>query len=190
MNANTPFSTKSATTSTPTRRTFIQRIGTLATAALAPNTLSAAQSGMYVAKNRRIQQSVVHWCFQPIPVDQLAAASARMGLKSVELVAREHWPTLKKHGLICAISGSHGFAKGFAHKEEHAECLDTLRKSIDATADAGYPSVITFSGFRRGLSDDQALENMVTGLKQIVPHAEKRNVTLCLEMLNTASTPK
>jgi hydroxypyruvate isomerase len=139
----------------------------------------------YKIANERIQQSVVHWCFNPMPVETLAAAAARMGLKSVELVAPEHWPTLKKHGLVCAISGSHGFAKGFAHKEEHAECLASLRKSIDATSEAGFFSVITFSGFRRGIDIDEGQNNMVAGLKQIVGHAEKQKVTLCLEMLNS-----
>src|SRR3712207_8035030 len=45
----------------------------------------------------------------------------------------------KKNGLICAISSSHGFAKGFAHREEHDECLAKLRESIEATSAAGFP---------------------------------------------------
>jgi hydroxypyruvate isomerase len=120
-----------------------------------------------------------------MPVEELAQAAAKMGVKSVELVPSEHWPMLKKLGLICAMTSSHGFAKGFAHKEEHEECLATLRKRIDESADAGFPNVITFSGFRRGISDDDGMHNMVEGLKQIVGHAEKRKVTLCLEMLNS-----
>jgi hydroxypyruvate isomerase len=88
-------------------------------------------------------------------------------------------------GLICAITPSHGFTKGFAHTEEHAECLSVLRKRIDESADAGFPSVITFSGFRRGISDEEALKNMVSGLKQVMAQAEKKKVTLCLEMLNS-----
>jgi hydroxypyruvate isomerase len=139
----------------------------------------------YKIKHDRIQQSVVHWCFNPMPVETLAAAAARMGLKSVELVSTKYWPTLKKHGLVCAISSSHGFAKGFAHRDEHAECLAVLRKSIDETSAAGFPSVITFSGFRRGIAIDEGQKNMVDGLKQIVGHAEKQQVTLCLEMLNS-----
>jgi hydroxypyruvate isomerase len=45
--------------------------------------------------------------------------------------------------------------------------------------------VITFSGFRRGISDAEGMKNMVDGLKKIVGHAEKKKVTLCLEMLNS-----
>jgi len=158
----------------------------VAMSAAMPRFASAASGEtIYKARNNRINQSVVHWCFKPMSVEELASESARMGLKSVELVGPEHWPTLKKHGLICAISGSHGFAKGFAHKEEHEQCLASLRKSINATADAGWPSVITFSGFRRGISDEDGIKNMVDGLKKIVGHAEKKKVTLCLEMLNS-----
>jgi hydroxypyruvate isomerase len=118
-------------------------------------------------------------------VEDLAAAAAKMGLRSVELVGPEHWQVLRRHGLICAISGSHGFARGFAHREEHEECIASLRRSIDATAAAGWPGVITFSGFRRGISDEEGTKNMVEGLKKIVGYAEEKKVTLCLEMLNS-----
>jgi hydroxypyruvate isomerase len=158
----------------------------LSAAATMPSVVRAAdESQVYTAKNGRIQQSVIHWCFKPMPVDELANHAARMGLKSVELVAPENWPTLKKLGLICAISSSHGFTKGFAHTEEHAECLDVLRKQIDLTSEAGFPNIITFSGFRRGISDEEGMKNMVDGFKKIVGHAEKKKVTVCLEMLNS-----
>jgi len=171
------------------RRNALKRMGgglALGAATTLPSFVHGADEPQpYTAKNGRIRQSVIHWCFKPMPVEELANHAARMGLKSVELVAPEDWPTLKKLGLICAISPSHGFAKGFAHKEEHAECLDVLRKQIDLTSEAGFPNIITFSGFRRGLSDDEGLKNMVDGLKQIVGHAEKKKVTVCLEMLNS-----
>ncbi len=151
-----------------------------------PSLARAAEEGpLYKVKNKRINQSVVPWCFRPMPAAELIGHSARMGLPSVELIGTEHWPLLKKHGMICAIAGSHGFRKGFAHREEYDECIASLRKSIDAAAEAGFPSVITFSGFRRGLSDDEGTANMVEGLKKIVGYAEKKKVTLCLEMLNS-----
>ena len=137
------------------------------------------------AKAGRVRQSVVHWCYKPMPVPELAAHGARLGLSSVELVLPEFWPGLKQLGLICAMAPSHGFAKGFAQPAEHAECLAILRQRIDESAAAGFPNVITFSGYRRGLTDDDAMRNMLQGLKQIVGYAEKKKVTLCLEVLNS-----
>src|SRR5678815_4092194 len=61
-----------------------------------------------------------------------------------------------------------------------------MRQRIDACADAGFPSVITFTGMREPkIPDDVGMKNCVEGLKKIVGHAEKKKVTLCLEMLNS-----
>jgi hydroxypyruvate isomerase len=175
-----------------TRRTALRTIVT--TAALGLGAQAAARAATPAAKdasskegvkNGRIQQSVVGWCFNPMPVPELAQHSAALGLKSVELCDPKFWPELKKLGLTCAIAGSHGFAKGFAQPAEHEECLTMLRKRIDESAAAGVERVITFSGFRRGLSDEVAMKNMVDGLKKIVGYAEQKKVTLCLEMLNS-----
>ncbi|MEE9369112.1 MAG: sugar phosphate isomerase/epimerase family protein [Pontiella sp.] len=142
-------------------------------------------------KNGRLKQSVCHWCFtsdcsvQPMSLDRLAGESAAMGLKSIELVDPEHWGTLKKHGLICAMAGSHGFVKGFNDKNNHAMCIDKIKKAIDACADAGYPNVITFSGFRNNIPDDVGLENTVEGLKKVIGYAEKKKINLVMEVLNS-----
>lgn len=153
---------------------------------LVPSTRAAeTQEELYCVKNKRIRQSVVHWCFSPMPAEELAAGAARLGIGSVELVAPEHWPALKQRGLICAMAPSHGFTKGFAHREEHAECLQVLRERIGQCAAAGFPSVITFSGFRRGLSDEQGWKNMADGLKQIAGYAEQKKINVCLEVLNS-----
>ncbi len=139
--------------------------------------------------NGRIKQSVVPWCFgrapNPIDVEALAVAAAAMGLKSVELTDPKNFPMLKKHGLVCAITGSHGFVKGWNHVENHAECMEKVTKSIEATADAGFFSVITFSGMREMISDEEGKKNTIAGLKKVIGLAEKRNVTLCIEPLNT-----
>jgi hydroxypyruvate isomerase len=139
----------------------------------------------YRIKNGRIRQSVVPWCFNPMPVPELARHAAQLGLQSVELCDPKFWPLLKDLGLKCAIASSHGFARGFARPEQHDECVAILRKRIEECAAAGVERVITFSGFRRGLSDDEGMRNMVDGLKKIVSFAEEKKVTLCLEMLNS-----
>jgi hydroxypyruvate isomerase len=169
-----------------TRRTLLRGAAAGAVTALGfPAIVRGAEPAAYRARNGRINQSVVPWCFRPMTLEELCGHAARMGLGSVELVTPDKFPLLKQHGLVCALTGSHGFAKGFAHVEEHAECLKVLTERIDATAAAGFASVITFSGFRRGLSDEVGMKNMVDGLKKIAGHAEKKKVTLCLEMLNS-----
>jgi hydroxypyruvate isomerase len=172
------------------RRHLLKRMGAglLAASAstVAPN-LVRAENGpaVYRAKNGRIRQSVIYWCFKPMTVPELINNAANMGLQSVELVTPKFWPALKERGLICAMAPSHGFAKGFARREEHAECLKILHERIDECADAGYPNVITFSGFRRGVSDEEGMNNMVDGLKNVMSHAEKKKVNVCLEVLNS-----
>ncbi len=146
---------------------------------------AASASTSPAVTNGRIRQSVVPWCFNPMTVPELAGHAAKLGLESVELCDPKYWPALKELGLTCAISGSHGFAKGFANVDEHEQCLASLRKRIDECAAAGVERVITFSGFRRGISDEEGIKNMVNGLKKIVGYAETRKVTLCLEMLNS-----
>jgi hydroxypyruvate isomerase len=138
-----------------------------------------------VVKNGRIKQSVVPWCFNPMTVPELAKHAAALGLASVELCDPKFWPQLKELGLTCAIAGSHGFARGFAHREEWAECHRILRERIEASAAFGCEHVITFSGFRKGISDEEGIKNMVAGLKEILGFAEEKKVTLCIEMLNS-----
>ena len=162
------------------RRTALAALATGAAAAVA-----SADDAPFKIKNGRIQQSVVPWCFNPMPVEELAKHAAAMGLKSVELCDPKVWPLLKELGLTCAIAGSHGFAKGFAHREEWAECHKILRERIPQCADAGVGRVISFSGFRRGMSDDEGIKNMVAGLKEIAGLAEEKKVTICVEMLNS-----
>ncbi len=170
------------------RRNALKKFGAGALLAgavgLSPS-VEADPSTLYKVRNGRIRQSVVHWCFNPMPPETLAGHAADLGMASVELVSPRYWPALKERGLACAISPSHGFAKGFAQKDEHEECARALEKSIDETAAAGFEKVITFSGYRKGLSTETGARNMVEGLKKITGYAEKKNVTLCLEMLNS-----
>jgi hydroxypyruvate isomerase len=135
--------------------------------------------------NGRIKQSVCKWCFGGMGLDEFAAACAAMGIRSVELVEPAEWEILKKHGLICAMTGSHSIGKGLNRAENHAECLDKIRTSIEATAAAGFPNVICFSGNRAGRDDEEGLKNCETAIKQIAGFAEEKKVTLCMELLNS-----
>ncbi len=54
----------------------------------------------------------------------------------------------------------------------HPELIKRYLKHIDLVAEAGYKNLICFSGNARGMDREIALQNAVTGLKQILPHAE------------------
>jgi hydroxypyruvate isomerase len=147
--------------------------------------------GEKVVTKGRINQSVCDWCFigdcsvKPITLDELCKNAAAMGIKSVELAAPDTWETLKKHGLVNALAPSHGFEKGFNDKANHEMCIEEIKKSVDACAAAGFPAVITFSGFRENIPDDVGLENSVEGLKKVIGYAEKNKINLILEVLNS-----
>ncbi len=178
------------------RRLLSGAAGAMAAVAAAGSRLArAAQSELVLppraVTNGRIKQSVCDWCFlgdcssKPMTLDQLCRVAKSLGILSVELVRPKDWPTLKRHGLICALASSHGFVKGWNHKENWPMCREKICQAVDACAEAGFPSVITFSGFREGMPDDVGLDNTVAGLKTVVGYAEKKKVNLILEMLNS-----
>jgi hydroxypyruvate isomerase len=168
------------------RRSALQTAAFAGVSVITASKVRAAEGGdFYVARNGRINQSFVTWNFRPLTIPELAKLAVKFGVKSIELVGPEHWPMLKELGLKCALAGSHGFAKGFAQPDQHAECLKVLEQRIEQCAAQGVPSVITFSGFRKGLTVDDATKNTIAGLKKIAPIAEKHKVTVALEMLNS-----
>jgi hydroxypyruvate isomerase len=144
----------------------------------------ASPGGPAITKGR-INQTVCQWCYAKLSVEELAANSARIGLKGMDLVTPDEFPTLKKYGLIGTMTKSHAIEKGLNHKENWEFCLDKIRKAIEATADAGFPNVICFSGNRKGMDDQEGMKNCADALKQIVGFAEEKKVTICMELLNS-----
>jgi sugar phosphate isomerase/epimerase len=149
-----------------------------------------------------IKQSIVYWCFNSAgekwDVEKTCQVAKALGCLSVEVVGPDDWATLKKHGLVCALApnGMPGapFMKGFNNPKYQEEVITRTKKMIDACADAGFPSVIGFSGYKwhdaedpksGEISRDEGAKNCVKGLKEVAGHAEKKGVTLCVEHLNT-----
>lgn len=167
------------------RRRALTAAAGIGAGALVQRPAAADDDAAWRVARGRVRQSVVHWCFKPIDVQPLAKAAAALGLQSVELVEPRHWSALKDLGLVCAIAPSHGFVRGLNRVEHHAECTEKIGQAIDAAAAGGCPSVITFSGMRQGLSDEEGIRNTVAGVKKVIGQAERKGVNLCLEMLNS-----
>ncbi|HUW20621.1 MAG TPA: TIM barrel protein [Sedimentisphaerales bacterium] len=168
------------------RRDFIKASTmSLAAVAIATRPVTAVAEVERAVKNERINQSVCRWCYRKMSLEELCDAAAKMGLKSVELLTPTELPTVKKYGLVCAMVNSHGIKDGLNNRDNHPTCLAAIRQSIDAAAEHAFPNVIAFSGNRAGMTDDAGLENTVIGLKQVIGYAEKKNVTICIELLNS-----
>jgi hydroxypyruvate isomerase len=159
--------------------------GTAAAFGILGSKMAQAATLIERANAGRISQSVAQWCFAKIPLETLARESAAMGVKSIELVESKDWGILKQHGLICGLTLAHWFDKGINNTKYHPECIEKLTKAIETTSAAGWPNVITFSGMREGLTDEEGIKNSVDCLKKVAGLAEKQNVNLCLEPLNT-----
>ncbi|MCE9520763.1 MAG: TIM barrel protein [Verrucomicrobia bacterium] len=144
----------------------------------------------------RIHHSACKWCYSMMPLDELCRAGKEMGLTSIDLVDPADFATLKKHGLTSAmisfpsIAGPSGERIGsipfsFNNPAYHDLLAQAYEPLIKASADFGARNVICFSGNRNGMDDETGLKNCAAGLKKILPIAEKHDITLVMELLNS-----
>lgn len=132
------------------------------------------------------RHSVCRWCYSKMPLEDLAREAKRIGLESVELLEPSEWQVVQKHGLTCAMAmGATKINEGLNRVEHHAAQVPGMIERIGQCADAGLPNVICFSGNRAGMDDELGLKNCAAALRQIVGAAEKRKVTVCMELLNS-----
>lgn len=152
--------------------------------------LEAADNMMGAALKGRINHSVCRWCYDSIDLDSLCKAAKNIGLESIELLTVEEFETVKKHDLTCAmVSGigkDYGITKGWNKKENHDGLEEWYKYLIDETSKAGFKNLICFSGNReKKLDDEDGLKNSARGLKKIMKYAEKKKVTIVMELLNS-----
>jgi hydroxypyruvate isomerase len=140
-----------------------------------------------VERKGRINHSVCRWCYNQISLDDLCRAGKEMGLQSVELTGPKEWETLKKYGLTCAMANGAGMGieKGWNRREHHEALLKSYEEVIPLAAKAGLTNLICFSGNRAGQADDEGIKICAEGLKKLMPTAEKHNVTVVMELLNS-----
>ena len=152
-------------------------------AALLPDALRAEA----VARKGRIHQSVCRWCYPKMTVEELSEYGAQIRLKAVDLLQPAEWEIPRRYGLVCAMgyAGGGEIAEAMNRTENHAAIEAAFRKNIPLAAKAGVTSVITFSGNRKGMADEEGLRNCVIGLNRVKKIAEDNGVTICLELLNS-----
>ena len=163
-------------------------IGAAAASAAAVGSLGAENNKKpFKIKNGKIRQSVMGWCFNPMPTMELAKHCKEIGLVAMEGIDAKHYPAVRELGLqISLVSGGHGFRNGPCDPKNTETVINGLKKGIDLAAEIGTKSVITFTGMKyKEMDPEKAAKLCVETWKKVMPHAEKKGITLVLEHLNS-----
>ena len=167
-----------------TRRALLKSSVVGAAASVAP---TFADNFDNTVRKARIQQSVCQWCYPHVPLEHLAEYAAKIGLRGVDLLQPDEYEIPRRYGLVCTMgyAGGGDIGKALNRVENHAAIEQALRSNIPRAAKAGVPNVITFSGNRAGMSDEEGARNTIAGLNRVKKIAEDHGVTICLELLNS-----
>ncbi len=167
-----------------TRRSFLP-----ASAALSA-VVGLPLRGQSPAPRGRLKQSVTAGVFKGMnmSLDQMCRTSAEAGIYGFDLVDAKDWPVLTKYGLVPTMmpppwGGT--ISDALNRKENHDRIRESITKAMDLAAQARCPNVITFSGNRRGMSDEEGADNCVLFLNSVKAHAEDKGVNICMELLNS-----
>jgi hydroxypyruvate isomerase len=188
------------------RRDFLGAIAASVVAGAAPNARAQATPPTLppmappvtqvtpAVRKGRIKQGVTIGVFgraannQAPPLEDCCREAARLGIKGFDLRGPADWPTLKKYGLVPSMypGGPGGtIAVGPSHKEEHARLIPLMHAAIDEAAANAVPNIIALAGTRKGLPDAEGADNCITFFNAVKAHAEDKQITICLEYLNS-----
>ena len=161
----------------------------LAAATALPSHIYASESMANDGPSRRFgyKRSVSHWTVSDLEWEDLCPWLADQGIEAIDLVGPENWHHLKKHGLDSSMcNGAElNLVDGFIHEEFESVLHQRYAEMIPRVAKAGYQNLICFSGNRRGLSEEDGLQQAVRALRPMVQLAEEHGVVLQMELFNS-----
>ena len=179
------------------RRSLLKQVLTgsaaIAAGVTLPKSLMAAvdetaQTETIKSLKGNINHSVCRWCYNDMPLEDLCKVVNKIGFGAIDLLKPNEWPVAKQHGLNCSMCytpGETSLTKGWNDVKNHDWLIKDYLEGIKLVAEAGYKNLICFAGNRNGMDDETGLQNCVTGLKQIMPLAEKLGVTIQIELFNS-----
>lgn len=174
------------------RRKLIKSMLLSGTAAMAAPAVSLQACAAANTRNTKmlkgnIHHSVCYWTYNTLSLDELCQSVKNIGFSAIDLVGPKDWPILKKYGVDSSMcNGAEiSLTEGWNNKQYHSQLIKNYTEHIGLVADAGYKNLICFSGNRRGMDDETGMKNCAEGLKQIMALAERRGVTVQMELLNS-----
>jgi hydroxypyruvate isomerase len=160
-------------------------VGTVAATGL-PLINAQAESNPYQLKGN-VNHAVCHWPFNPMTIEELCIEIKKIGFNAIDLVGPNNWHILQKNGVVCSLcnGADMGIVKGWNDPKNHEQLIKGYEEVIPLVAKAGYKNLIAFSGNRNGMDDQTGMKNSAEGLKKIMATAEKHNVMIIMELLNS-----
>ncbi|GAC1666306.1 MAG: TIM barrel protein [Candidatus Acidiferrum sp.] len=169
------------------RRNLLKTVLSGVAIATVPPQSPSPQRSAPIKRKGQIRQSVSRWCYKDIPLDKLCAYAAQIGLQAIDLLQPEEYDVPARYGLVCSMGygGGGDIPNAMNRVENHDKIEEGFRKYLPLAAKAGVVNLITFSGNRRGMSDEEGAKNTITGLNRVKKIAEDHGVTICIELLNS-----
>ena len=171
------------------RRDAIKTAGAVAVGSALKATSASAGALESAVKNGRLKQSVCRWCYQRMPLEDFFKGVVDIGLKAVDLLQPEEWDVAAKYGLRCSNGypgkGGGTIPDALNNLALHDEIVATFKGVLPKAKAMNVPNLITFFGNRKGMPDEQAIDNCVTGLNRLKGMAEDSGVTVIVELLNS-----
>jgi hydroxypyruvate isomerase len=152
--------------------------------------LAAAQISVpaRIVRKGRLRQS----CFDRVfgagmPLEDMCREASRLGAVGFDAQPPEAWSTLKRFGLTPTLARGGGISieAGIIHEQLHSDLVSSLGELIDLCAENGCPSILIVGGQRNGMSYAEGAYHAAAFLNRVKSHAEQKNVTLCLEVMNS-----
>jgi hydroxypyruvate isomerase len=174
------------------RRTFLGALTAplvIAGIAEADTPLALSERQRVEGRKGRLKQGVTRGVFgRNVSLEDCCREAAKLGIEGFDLIGPADWPTLKKYGLVPSMypGGPGGTIPiGPSHKDTHEKLIADMHKAIDEAAANGVPNIISLAGEKRGISYEEGADNIVAYLNAIKAHAEDKQVTICVEYLNS-----
>ena len=175
------------------RRHLLALCGSMLTSAALPRVADAA--GL-----RTLRQGVARSVFGDMPLDACCRLARSLGIEGFDFIGDPRdWRTVQRHGLTVSMLRA-DFGGGISigrspagppgwHEIGTIDAQGDYRRAmhalIDTAAQQRFPNVIVLAGTRKQVSYEEGADNAVAFLNQIKSHAEDREVTVCMENLNS-----
>lgn len=134
-----------------------------------------------------INHSVCSWTYNFLSIEEMCNMVKKIGFAAIDLVGPKDWNLLKKYNVDSSMcNGAEiSLTEGFNDTQYHSTLIKNYTEHINLVADAGYKNLICFSGNKKSISNEDGLKNCAEGLKKILALAEKRGVTIQMELFNS-----